>query len=639
MTTPATIPSDVAADPARPPDPLGFWGSWALIWRILVYRPRLYAANVLLWGLMHSLPIAAGLFTRMYFDALAGPQPAGWNAWTAIALLASFHLSRVAVFIGGFWVWSTLSFTSEALVRRNLLSWIMQGEGTRALSDSTGEAISRFRDDVQEVMRYLENWVDGGGMLVFLVVALGIMASVDAGLTLAVVVPLILIVATVHRAGGRIRRYRKASREATGSVTSFIGEMFGAVLAIKVRSAEAPVTRRFQHLNDQRRRAALKDTLFAELLNSVSWNLVNIGTGMILLLVAQSMRRGAFSVGDLALFVAYLPRVTGYMLFFGEMYARHKRAGVSLTRMLELLRGARPLTLVEYRPIHVDGTLPDVPYTPKTAAHRLERLEVTGLSGRYLGTARGVQGIDLTVPRGTFTVITGRVGAGKTTLLRLLLGLLPRDGGQVLWNNAEVADPASFFVPPRCAYTPQAPRLFSETLRDNILLGLPSDTPSSIADLQRAIHLSVLEHDVAALDAGLDTPIGPRGVRLSGGQMQRAAAARMLVRDPELLVFDDLSSALDVETEQTLWSRLLDSPRDASDAPLQRTVLAVSHRRPALRRADQILLLHDGDLVARGTLDELLSTSAEMRRLWHGEGEGADTRTSLAPALSPAELE
>jgi ATP-binding cassette, subfamily B, bacterial len=252
--------------------------------------------------------------------------------------------------------------------------------------------------------------------------------------------------------------------------------------------------------------------------------------------------------------------------------------------------------------------------SPSTGDH-LESLSADRLSYQYPGSNNGIWDVDLQLARGTLTVITGRVGSGKTTLLRVLLGLLPNDSGQIFWNGDPVTDPGELFVPPRVAYTPQAPRLFSNTLRANILLGLQADDDA----VRSALQLAVMEHDLGEMEDGLDTLVGPRGVRLSGGQMQRAAAARMLVRQAELLVFDDLSSALDVETERLLWERLLAGPAT--------TCLIVSHRRPVLRRADHIIVMNNGRVEAQGRLEELLKTSPEMQDIWQGTDAGGNGNT------------
>jgi ATP-binding cassette, subfamily B, bacterial len=445
--------------------------------------------------------------------------------------------------------------------------------------------------------------------LLFAVIAFAIMLRISVPITVFVFLPLVLVVGVANLAMSRVQKYREASRGATGSVTGFIGELFNCVQAIKLAVAEEQVLAHFHTLNEARRTTALKDRLFSEVLSSIFRNTVNVGSGLIMLLAGQSLRAGTFTVGDFALFVFYLAFIADWTAQVGMFLPRLRQAGVALERMNRLLQGAAPITLVKQTPTYLRGPLPEVPYTAKTSGDRLETLTVSGLSYQYPGTSNGITNIDLRLQRGSFTVITGRVGAGKTTLVRTLLGLLPKTSGAICWNGETVADPASLLTPPRVAYTPQLPSLYSEPLRDNILAGLPIDQ----VDLEGAIYAAVMEQDLPHLEQGLATVVGPRGIKLSGGQRQRTAAARMFVREPELLVFDDLSSALDVDTERKLWERLFARPG--------LTCLVVSHRRAALRRADHIVVIKEGKMLDEGSLEALLVRCPEMQELWRGDAE------------------
>jgi ABC-type multidrug transport system fused ATPase/permease subunit len=369
-----------------------------------------------------------------------------------------------------------------------------------------------------------------------------------------------------------------------------------------VASAEDSMTRQFASLGEERRRRALADVLLTEMIRGLNNGLVFTGTGVVLLMAASRIGSGELTAGGLALFIQVLPRLTNVLTFSGDMMAQHRRMKVATDRMEHLLVDADPSVIMKPEPLPLTGPAPTF-VSKAMDADRLHHLTIRGLSYHYSKDKPGIEDIDFEVNAGDFTVITGRVGSGKSTLLRVLQGLLPRHSGQIVWNGREVEDPASFFQPPRSSYAAQTPRLFSETLRDNVMLGDPDQEER----LDRAIHLAALAPDIVTLENGLDTLVGTRGVKLSGGQMQRTSAARMFAREAELMIFDDLSSALDAATERQLWENL---------AERQTTCLVVSHRRPALLRATQILLMKDGRIIARGSLNELLESQEEMRRLW-----------------------
>jgi ATP-binding cassette subfamily B protein len=598
--------------------------TWKYLFKLMTFRPGWFLLLVVVNLVVFAVGFqATALITRAFFNALTGDAQVGLNPYTLSALVVAVALARAAFIFADVSLNVFNRFTFGALLRKNLFNSILDRPGARAVPDSPGEAISRFRGDVDEFSGFIVEIVFPLSFGVFAIIALTVMLQVNARITMIVFLPLVIVTVFANLAIKRIEAYRKALRKATGRISDFVGEMFGAAQAVKVATAEQRMLQHLRGLNEVRRKAALRDRLFRELFNSVFWNAVNLGTGGILLLSGQAIREGTFTVGDFALFTFYLGFITDFTGMIGGFLAWYKQVGVSLGRMVRLLQGAPADTLVEHGPVYMYGDLPDIPYLAKTDAHRLAMLMATGLTYKYPDTGRGVEDIHLSLDRGRFVVITGRVGSGKTTLLRALLGLLPKDAGEITWNGERVEDPASFFVPPRSAYTSQVPLLFSESLKDNILMGLPEDK----VDIQEAIRLAVMEDDLPDLDHGLETMLGAKGVKISGGQRQRTAAARMFVRDPELLVFDDLSSALDVETEHTLWERVFEQ-RDA-------TCLVVSHRRPALRRADHIIVLKEGKIEAEGKLDDLLETCEEMQRLWHGDvGVVEESTPALQPVVS-----
>ena len=507
--------------------------------------------------------------------------------------------------------------SGEVLIRRNIMRGLLKKPGAVALPSTSGESISRFRGDVDNVVLLAYRLAIRAGFLVYAAVTLGYMFTISWQATGLIFIPFLLILGIGLTGRRQIDKLRKNRRKATAEVTDVLGKIFGSIQTLKVASAEENIVKHFDSKCQTRKTAIVKEMVFRSFINATYHFTISLGMGTILLLIGPAMNIGVFTIGNLYFFQTQLAWLGDFIWMLGDFIPVYQQAKVSFERIETLIQNHEESVtgddIVEHGPIYEKENFPPFQPINRTDNDYLKNLSVRNLSYHYPGTEKGISDISIEIPRGSVTVVTGRIGSGKTTLLRAILGLIPKNTGELYWNGNEVDNPTEFMIPPRAAYTPQIPYLFSETLENNILLNVPKET----ADLENSVRLAVFEDEIDEFEEKYETLVGPKGVRLSGGQKQRLAAARMFVREPELLVFDDLSSALDVETEQKLWERLFSSQKEI-------TCLAVSHRPLALHKADNVIILKDGKIEGQGRLSDLLRTNEEMRRLWERGLDGEE---------------
>ena len=559
---------------------------WKLTWRVSQHEPRWFWVGWALFVLFFMVPLGVGLALSEAFDALSNGDSGAVYRWAAAVVV--LEVARMTTLHWAVMVWTQVWIHMQTFLRANLLAAQVASGGPEAGQPvgSAGEAVTHFRDDAEDVARLVDGVVDVSAGLVFTFVAAFVLGSTNLVGALVLIGPLLVVAVATKSLDARIKRYRTADRAATAAVTGLVGDMMAAATTIKVNAAAPPMLDRLHGLVDRRRDTAVRDRVLEEAVQALSRGAADAGLGLVLLVGAGALASGSFDVGDLALFVAYLGWLSFLPRMVGRVLARYKQATVAFGRMSHLVADGDVRNTVNRRDLPINtGQARHAPALVRPARVPLERLEVSGLSAVYPSGA-GIRDVSLSVERGEVVVVTGPVGSGKSTLLRAILGLAAHAevDGAVRWNGVLLDDPASFLIPPNAAFLPQVPQLISDSLADNIGFGA-----ADVRAIDRAIRMAAMDLDVAEMPAGSDTLIGPRGLRLSGGQRQRLAGARAVVHQPELVVLDDLSSALDVETELQLWRNL---------AAAGMTVLAVSHRAVAFERADQVVRLEAGRVVA-----------------------------------------
>jgi len=439
-----------------------------------------------------------------------------------------------------------------------------------------GEVVARTMD-ADRLARYADRWVDFTNGLVVVVVTGLLGGSLLAGGVLLAV----MAVSALASAGGAPLAGRSAAASSTaraGFGRSLVS-VLDAARTVKLAAATPAARAHLRDVDGGRVDAAVREHRVQAVLDGVPVVMVQLGV-----VAAWGVYLGGGWDLATALLVAsavggfdFFGRIAGAVITEAPGTAAWQRETCRLAGGGELMALPAGVDLVA-------GTAP-----PPVPAGRtpLEQLELRGVAAVHDDGTIGVRGVDLRVERGELVLLLGQVGAGKSSLLGALAGLV-EVRGQVRWNDTPVEDAESFLRPGQVAHVAQVPRVLSGTFDDNVRLDHDRPTAEAVVDAR-------LGDDVA--DAGgMDAVVGHRGVRLSGGQVQRLALARALAADTELLLADDVSSALDAATEIELWTALRDRGT---------TVVGATSKRAALGQADRVVVLVEGEVAAVGPWVEL----------------------------------
>ncbi|HRI06701.1 MAG TPA: ABC transporter ATP-binding protein [Nannocystaceae bacterium] len=551
-------------------------------------------------------------------------------AW-ALALVVTRTLSRILFFNPGREVELRLSI--------DLLRHLLALQRPFYASRKIGELASVATNDIASV-RLL---IGFAGLQVFNVIVaipmhLAQMWGTDPVLTLWCLAPVLVGALYMQRVVSAFYGLIRRSLELLAGVSDRILETYSGVATIRAHGSERAMIHRFDERNDEYLSLLLKISRLRAFAMPVLTFSGLVGTAFVLWIGGDRVIAGQLAVGDIATFTALLVSLVGLLTAVAWVLTSISRGLVALGRI-----GA------------VIDTPTGVPPARDTYALTAPpALEIRGLSFTYPGAPEPVlRDISARVGPGRTLGIFGRTGAGKTTLVHLLARVYTPPAGAIRLDGHDLVDLDLDRLRAGTAVVPQDPFLFSTTVRDNIRLkgertghvrGDDADAGASDAwaqaqdpALDRVLDASCLKEDIRALQSGLDTVVGERGVMLSGGQRQRVALARALYRAPPLLLLDDVLSAVDQGTEARLVAAIRGLRAQAGGAAVPTTVI-VSHRTSVLEHADEILVLDGGRVIERGTHEQLLARGgvyADTHAHQGVEGE-APRDMSKTPAPAPA---
>ncbi|CAA9485150.1 MAG: Heterodimeric efflux ABC transporter, permease/ATP-binding subunit 1 [uncultured Solirubrobacterales bacterium] len=566
----------------------------ATFWRLLGFL-RPYRGGVTASLLLAAAAMGAGVLIPFLvgraIDTVRRGEPDLWPLATVIVVAGLLRLvfSVVRRVVAG-----RVSLGVEYDLRNRVYAHLQSLELGFFDSQQTGQLMSRATVDLQAVRFFL-----GYGLvfimqsLVTIAVAAAVMIVVDPLLALVTLAP---VPAVVWAAGRYGRLNRPASQEVQQRLAELTAEAEENISGVRVVKAFAQEERQLARFRGAVARVfaqSMVSTRLRAFYNPLIAFLPQLGLAALLLVGGIQAINGRITIGEFVAFYGYVVLLVGPMRMLGIALGMAQRAVASGARVFELLD----------REARIVGP-PDAPALPAGEG----RLELRGVeSGFGAGEAYKpvLRGVDLTVEAGRSVALVGATGSGKTTLVGLLPRLYDPSAGSVSIDGADVRSVDLASLRSQIAFVSDDPFLFSASVRENIAYAKPG---ASEEEIREAARRAGIDEFVETMPEGYETLIGERGLTVSGGQRQRIAIARALIRNPRILILDDATSSVDATTEARIGQALAEVMRG-------RTTFVIAHRMSTIALADEVVVLEDGVVAARGDHEELVESSPLYREI------------------------
>ncbi|UCE23741.1 MAG: ABC transporter ATP-binding protein [Candidatus Zixiibacteriota bacterium] len=556
------------------------------------YRGYLYAGGVAV-VMANALILVVPYVSKLVFDALeAGRPDSVILRYVAIAfgLAVLSGVFRFAMRRTIIWMSRYIEYDLRGEIFAHLLALSPSFyHGTR-----TGDLMARMTNDLEAVRQML-----GPGIMyisdtiIKLTVSFAVMVYLSPRLTLYAVIPLIILPVAVNKIGNLLHRRSMRVQEKFSEVTATAQENLAGIRVVKAYRQEEPEIENFGKLSTDYIRLnmalARLQGLFIpsmRLLASASYLVVFYFGGM-------EIMRNELSLGDIVAFFGYLAMILWPMVAIGWVTSLYQRGKASLERINRIL----------FTPPDVsdgDGSNYGEPMKGK--------IEFKNLSFGYNGH-RVLENVNLTVQPGQTIGLVGMTGSGKTTLVSILARLYRVDDGRVFIDDIDINQWKLAALRRQIGFATQEPFLFSDTVAENIRFGRDV---SGIDEITRTAEIAALAKDVDSFRDGYDTVVGERGITLSGGQKQRTAIARAILGRPSILIFDDVTSSVDTETEHQINERI-------KQVLSRRTSIIISHRVSSVKDADVILYLDEGKIAEQGSHEQLMRLNGSYAELYRSQ--------------------